>query len=203
MKGMRKNKKSFTLVELLLVIAIIGVLATLIIVTVRSAQSRARDAKRVSVLEVLNTAIQTYYRETGHFPSLPAGCGTIIAGHPEFGRINSKSSNQVAATVSGSCLTSDFILGLAPSHISSLPQDPGPAQLSNGLNSRGFIYFHYFDQSKQLECYKILVRNPENGANGKYKNVWDPARDGGADNKQIDGTNISGWSLYSRGCAAK
>jgi len=178
-------------------------LTAVIVVSVRSGQSRARDAKRASDLGILNSAIQMYYREKGYFPSLPAGCGTTLAGHPEFSQINGRSSNQVAATVSGECLVADFISGLAPNYIPVLPQDPGPLRLPDGLNSRGFIYFHYFVQPQKLECYKILLIQPENGSNMQYQNIWDPRRDGGEQDSQIDGTNISAWSYYSRGCERK
>ncbi|PIT96248.1 hypothetical protein COT94_01415, partial [Candidatus Falkowbacteria bacterium CG10_big_fil_rev_8_21_14_0_10_37_14] len=54
---------AFTLIELLIVIAIIGVLATLATVAVSSARGRARDAKRVSDLKQISTALEMYYAD--------------------------------------------------------------------------------------------------------------------------------------------
>jgi len=198
-------KKSFTLIELLVVIAIIGIIATFITVSVRSAQSRARDAKRVSDLETLNTAIQMYYRATGHFPSLPDGCGNYTQlpdGQYTWEADRHPSSNQVSRWATGMCLTSDFIPGLIPTYIPALPTDPGP-QIGQ-QNRRGFLYYHFYNLDTKIECYKIVTHEPEYPALQIYKRVWDPARDGGGDGQglfQLDGNQPWAWALYSRGCA--
>ena len=201
-----KNKRSFTLIELLMVIAIIGIIATFITVSVRSAQSRARDAKRVSDLEALNTAIQMYYRATGHFPSLPENCEEQVPDHPEYGWVGDRrpSSNNVSRWVTGHCLTDNFIPGLAPTYIPQLPVDPGPEKDNGEGNYRGFLYYHFYNLDTKIECYKIVTHEPEYPALQIYKRVWDPARDGGGDGQglfQLDGNQPWAWALYSRGCA--
>ena len=197
-------KKSFTLIELLVVIAIIGIIATFITVSVRSAQSRARDAKRVSDLEALNTAIQMYYRATGHFPSLPDGCGNYTQlpdGQYTWEADRHPSSNNVSRWVTGHCLTDNFIPGLAPTYIPQLPVDPGPEKDNGEGNYRGFLYYHLYDPGTKIECYKIIAHEPEYPALQIYKRVWDPARDGGDNISRLDGNRSWAWALYSRGCA--
>ena len=201
-----KNKRSFTLIELLMVIAIIGIITAFIVVNVRSAQSRARDAKRVSDLEALNTAIQMYYRATGHFPSLPENCEEQVPDHPEYGWVGDRrpSSNNVSRWVTGHCLTDNFIPGLAPTYIPQLPVDPGPEKDNGEGNYRGFLYYHFYNLDTKIECYKIVTHEPEYPALQIYKRVWDPARDGGGDGQglfQLDGNQPWAWALYSRGCA--
>lgn len=65
---MRTHKKGFTLVELLVVIAIIGLLSTLAIVALNSARQRARDAKRVSDVRQVQTALQLYFDAQNEYP---------------------------------------------------------------------------------------------------------------------------------------
>ncbi len=63
-----KNKKGFTLVELLVVIAIIGILATLAIVALQGARSSARDAKRISDVRQMQTALELYFNDWQEYP---------------------------------------------------------------------------------------------------------------------------------------
>lgn len=62
------NKKAFTLIELLIVIAIIGLLSTLSILALNSARARARDARRVSDVKQSKTALEMYYNENDTYP---------------------------------------------------------------------------------------------------------------------------------------
>jgi prepilin-type N-terminal cleavage/methylation domain-containing protein len=66
---MRQNKKGFTLIELLVVIAIIGLLSTLSILALNQARARARDAKRISDVRQLQTAIELYYNDKNDYPN--------------------------------------------------------------------------------------------------------------------------------------
>jgi len=66
---MKKNKRGFTLIELLVVIAIIGLLSTLSILALNSARARARDAKRVSDVKQIQTALEMCYNDTGDYPT--------------------------------------------------------------------------------------------------------------------------------------
>lgn len=62
-------KKGFTLVELLVVISIIGILATLLLVSFNGAQMQARDTTRKSDLKQYQTALEVYAnRNDGLYP---------------------------------------------------------------------------------------------------------------------------------------
>ena len=81
-----KAKKGFTLIELLIVIAIIGLLATLAIVSLTTAQRKARDTKRIADIKQLQNAVELYYSETAAYPVIAVGntwatFGTLIASY--------------------------------------------------------------------------------------------------------------------------
>jgi len=61
-------KKGFTLIELLIVIAIIGILATLIMSNFNSARERARDVQRKSDLDQIKKALRMAYNDANSYP---------------------------------------------------------------------------------------------------------------------------------------
>lgn len=67
-QNIKKNKKGFTLIELLVVISIIGLLATIVMVSVNSAREKARIAKAKGELRQLQLAVEMYYDANGAYP---------------------------------------------------------------------------------------------------------------------------------------
>ncbi|MCX6797757.1 MAG: type II secretion system protein [Candidatus Falkowbacteria bacterium] len=70
------RKKGFTLIELLVVIAIIALLATIAVISLGQARSRARDARRLSDVKQIQTALALYDHDAGSYPANLAS-GTI------------------------------------------------------------------------------------------------------------------------------
>ena len=71
-----KKQSGFTLIELLVVIAIIGLLSTLAVVALNNARMKSRDAKRVSDIKQIQTALELYYNDANAYP---AALGSTIA----------------------------------------------------------------------------------------------------------------------------
>lgn len=64
-----KNKKWFTLIEMLIVIVIVGILAAALIPRLVWVQERARDTARRADLQQVGGAISTYELDNGQYPS--------------------------------------------------------------------------------------------------------------------------------------
>ena len=69
---MVRNVKGFTMVELMIVIAIIGILAVTLIPAFTGMQARARDTGRIQSLESASTALEAWKSDTNAatFPTM-------------------------------------------------------------------------------------------------------------------------------------
>ena len=77
---MKNRSKGFTLIELLVVIAIIGILSTLSVVALNSARARARDAKRISDVRQIQTALEMFYSANNKYPtSTTPGLAALVS----------------------------------------------------------------------------------------------------------------------------
>jgi len=63
------NFRGFTLIELLVVIAIIGVLTSIVMVSLSAAKQKSRDARRVADIKTLQLALGLYYNDNVNYPT--------------------------------------------------------------------------------------------------------------------------------------
>jgi prepilin-type N-terminal cleavage/methylation domain-containing protein len=72
-----KERKGFTLIEILIVVAIIAILASVVLVGLGPTQQAGRDARRISDLGEVQTGLELYYSKCGYYPGAAesAACG--------------------------------------------------------------------------------------------------------------------------------
>lgn len=64
------KSKGFTIVELLIVIVVIAILATLVIVTFTGIQKKARDSQRQTDINAVNAQVAAFYTNYGFYPTM-------------------------------------------------------------------------------------------------------------------------------------
>ena len=64
----KKIKSGFTLIELLVVITIIGILSSVLLPSLISAGSKARDVKRIADFRQIQTALELFHDSYGKYP---------------------------------------------------------------------------------------------------------------------------------------
>ena len=122
------GKKGFTLLELLIVIAIIAVLSTLLIVVLDPSETlkRTRDSQRVADLNTMKTAIGIYLAESPN-PSLDSGQGDCLNGSAGVGRITYSYNGSPPLTTcytSAPPLGSDAAGSLSANILNTVPTNP-------------------------------------------------------------------------------
>ena len=77
---MKKNQNGFTLIELMIVVAIIGILASMAIPTYQTYTIRAQVSEGLSLSGPMKVAVADYYNDTGGFPADNNIAGVDAAG---------------------------------------------------------------------------------------------------------------------------
>jgi prepilin-type N-terminal cleavage/methylation domain-containing protein len=125
----------FTLIEMLVVIAIIAILSAILYTNFSNAKKQARDKIRQSQLQELQVALELYKSKYGRYPE--RGCVTNQAVAPWWsGPKNS---------ISWGVVCDEYILGLVPEFMEKLPQDPGNTTTAGSgifyrTNATGSLY---------------------------------------------------------------
>ncbi len=167
-KSRKRNKiKGFTLIELLIVIAIIGILASIILVNLNGARLRARDAEREENIDQIYLALEEYYSTYGCLPVTSHSTCPGASGYLESNTGGWDYSSQ-----------GGFLTFLATSGITSeVPVDPVNNMTGDGTS--GEYAFRYY-------CYPAgLSMNP-----GLHLGYWSEA----TGSEVIKNVGPNGWT---------
>ena len=77
-----QTSKAFTLIELLVVISIISLLSSVVLASLDTARSKARDARRIGDLKQLEIALEFNYDKYGEYTQSEARCIDTSIGSP-------------------------------------------------------------------------------------------------------------------------
>jgi prepilin-type N-terminal cleavage/methylation domain-containing protein len=142
----RSTAKAFTLIELLIVVAIIAVLAAIALPNFLEAQTRSKTARVKSDLRTLATAIESYGVDNSEYPPAPVALG------PRF---------------------HNFIPLTTPvSYISAIPIDPFKPEENHGHRRwRTGMYSYGAMPLSHARRWLLLSNGPDRVANVERKDV--------------------------------
>jgi type II secretion system protein G len=178
-----KGARAFTLIEVMLVISIIGLLASVILSSLSLTKAKANTAKRMANVTEIQKALEVYYLNNKAYPSTGGSLQSLCT---TWGGVTA------------------WIPNLTPTYIGALPNDPdtdGVSKCCYLYRSNGTDYklmFAFGGNAAAPTCTPVI------GQYGTYASFIDPARDGGSNSAIQDwngSTNLYDWAIYTPGGA--
>jgi type IV pilus assembly protein PilA len=138
--------RGFTLIELMIVVAIIGILASIAIPVYQDYTIRAQVVEALTLIDEVKPSIRDYYRDRGVWPEDNDAAGVPLPEHllgqyvegivVNDGAMNVRFGNKAHALLSGTTLT------IRPLYVTANPTSPiawncGRSELPQGMSAQG------------------------------------------------------------------
>jgi len=143
-----RREKGFTLIEILIVVAIIAILASVVLIGLGPTQQAGRDARRLSDLHQIQNGLELFYNKCGYYP------GTAPAGACTNG-----------ATTGFAEMSAALLPGAANIGVNTVPKDP--------TNSGAHVYYYRTNGVAASEY--LLTTQLENANNSVFNSYTAPA----------------------------
>ncbi|MCA9357944.1 prepilin-type N-terminal cleavage/methylation domain-containing protein [Candidatus Kaiserbacteria bacterium] len=134
-----KLNRAFTLIEILVVIAIIGILSSVLYANFNDARKDARNKSLQGELKEIQLALELYKSQNGVYPDVPA-CGSALG---------------PLAWAQSTVCTGDYIASIRPDFTADLPQEGDSANTSCDII--------YLTDDGVNSWYKLLAKNCHSG----------------------------------------
>ncbi len=152
-----KSQKGFTLIEILIVVAIIAILASIVIIGLGPTQQSGRDARRLADIRHMQAVLQLYYNKCGYYPGTAQATSTC-----------GSYSNIVSGTAASTWTALSSTLTGSNIGASTIPNDP----------TAGASYYYAVNSTTTGATNYVVAATLENTSNPVFSGYTAPSLTG-------------------------
>lgn len=166
------ERKGFTLIEILIVVAIIAILASIVLVGLGPTQESGRDARRLGDLHDVQNVLELYYNKCGSYPGGGATCAASALGKAQY-------PSTAPSTYYGGLANELVGFGLG---VTSIPQDP----------TAGRSYYYAVDNLTAGTTYVLAAQLENPGGSSVFNNYTAPTVPANGDQEMAGNCSAKG-----------